>query len=46
MTARKSDPHAKPGRRPRATKEEATFDAELQRYFMTSERRVTSRGSK
>jgi hypothetical protein len=42
MTARKSDHHAKPGRRPRASpKEGATFDIELQRYVMTSERSVT-----
>jgi hypothetical protein len=33
---------AKPGRRPRAPpKEGATFDTELQRYVMPSERRVT-----
>ena len=41
MTARKADPHAKPGRRPRAPKEEATFDTELQRYVMPGECSVT-----
>ena len=44
MTAtHKTDPHAR-GRpktqRKHAPKEEATFDAELQRYVMPSERRV------
>jgi len=38
MTARKPDPHAKPGRRPRASKDGATFDTELQRYVMPGER--------
>ena len=37
----KTDGHTKPGRHPRALKEEATFDAELQRYVMPGERRVT-----
>ena len=37
----KPDRHAKKGPRARrAPKEEATFDAELQRYVMPSERRV------
>jgi hypothetical protein len=39
MTAHKTDRHAKRGRRTRAPpKEEATFDTELQRYVMPSER--------
>ena len=42
--AHKTDPHAR-GRpktqRTRAPKEETTFDTELQRYIMPSERRVT-----
>jgi hypothetical protein len=39
MTTRKPDPHAKPGRRPKAPpKEGATFDTELQRYVMPGER--------
>jgi len=39
MTALKPDPHAKPGRRPKAPpKEGATFDVELQRYVMSGER--------
>jgi len=42
MTVRKSDPHAKPGRRPRVSKEGATFDTEQQRYFMPGERRATT----
>ena len=42
MTAtHKTDRHAKRGRRPRAPKEEATFDTELLRYVMPSERSVT-----
>jgi hypothetical protein len=43
MTANhKIDLHAKKGpRAKRAPKEEATFDAELQRYVMPSERRVS-----
>jgi hypothetical protein len=41
MTTRKPDPHAKPGRHPRASKDGATFDTELQRYVMPGERRVT-----
>ena len=42
MTVHKADIRGKPGRRPRAQpKKEATFDTELQRYVMPSERRVT-----
>jgi len=43
MTAdHKIDPHPKKGPRARrAPKEEATFDAELQRYVMPSERRIS-----
>jgi hypothetical protein len=41
MTAHKTDRHAKRGRRPAPTKEEATFDTELQRYVMPSEHSVT-----
>jgi hypothetical protein len=38
MIAHKTNPNAKPGRRPRAPpKEEATFDTELQRYVMPGE---------
>ena len=40
MTDHKTDSHDKPGRRPRASKEGATFDTELQRYVMLSERHV------
>jgi hypothetical protein len=37
----KTDHHDKRGRRPRAPpKEEATFDTELQRYVMPSERAI------
>jgi len=47
MTARKSDHHVKPGRRPRASpKEGATFDTELQRYVMPGECSVTGWGCK
>jgi hypothetical protein len=45
MTAHKTDSHARgrpKGQRSRAPKEEATFDTELQRYVMPSERRVTT----
>ena len=43
MTANhKIDRHTKKGpRAQRAHKEEATFDAELQRYFMPNERRIS-----
>ena len=43
MTANhKIDRHAKKGpRAQRAHKEEATFDAELQRYVMPNERRIS-----
>ena len=47
MTARKPNPHEKPGRRPRAPpKEGATFDTELQRYVMPSERITMSKQGK
>ena len=43
MTVHKADSHGKPGRRPRApSKEGATFDTELQRYVMPSERATMS----
>ena len=38
MTVHKADSHGKPGRRPRASKDGATFDTELQRYVMPKER--------
>jgi hypothetical protein len=38
MTAHKTDSHAKRGRRAQPPKEEATFDTELQRDVMPSER--------
>jgi hypothetical protein len=44
MTAHKTDRHARgrpKNQRPRAPKEEATFDTGLQRYVMPSERRIT-----
>jgi hypothetical protein len=41
MTVHKADSRGKPGRRPRASKDGATFDTELQRYVMPGERRVT-----
>jgi hypothetical protein len=47
MTARKTDYHANPGRRPRALpKEGATFDTELQRDVMPSERVTMSKQGK
>ncbi len=45
MTAHKTNRHAKRGRRPRAPKEGATFDTELQRYVMQSERVTMSKQS-